>query len=99
MGDLGGLVSQLTSSSFRRDVKLGLACLDAACTVGLNDLSVARNPDKPTQNKLKTNKQTSKQTNPHLKGSVSLDIKALMLTNKFSDYRHFEIHFEITRIF
>ena len=56
MGDLGGLTSQLTSSSFGRDVKLGVPCLDAACTVGLNLLSVARNPDKPTQNKLKTNK-------------------------------------------
>ena len=36
MGDLGGLTSQLTSSSFGRDVKLGVPCLDAACTVGLN---------------------------------------------------------------
>ena len=36
MGDLGGLTSQITSSSFRRDVKLGVPCLDAACTVGLN---------------------------------------------------------------
>ena len=52
MGDLGGLTSQLTSSSFGRDVKLGVPCLDAACTVGL----VARNSDKPSQNKLKTNK-------------------------------------------
>ena len=36
MGDLGGLTSQLTSSSFGRDVKLGVPCLDAACTVSLN---------------------------------------------------------------
>ena len=36
MGDLRGLTSQLTSSSFGRDVKLGVPCLDAACTVGLN---------------------------------------------------------------
>ena len=36
MGDLGGLTSQLTLSSFRTDVKLGVPCLDAACTVGLN---------------------------------------------------------------
>ena len=36
MGDLGGLTSQLTSSSFGRDVKLGVPCLHAACTVGLN---------------------------------------------------------------
>ena len=57
MGDLGGLTSQLTSSSFGRDVKLGVPCLDAACTVGLNHFSVARNLDKPTQNKLKTKKQ------------------------------------------
>ena len=60
MGDLGGLTSQLTSSSFGRDVKQGVPCLDAACTVGLNYLSVARNPDKPTKNKLKTKK--TKQT-------------------------------------
>ena len=57
MGYLGGLTSQLTSSSFGRDVKLGVPCLDAACTVGLNYLSVARNPDKPTENKLKTKKK------------------------------------------
>ena len=36
MGDLGGLTSQLTLSSFGRDVKLGVPCLDAPCTVGLN---------------------------------------------------------------
>ena len=30
-----GLQSRLTSSSFGRDVKLGVPCLDAACTVGL----------------------------------------------------------------
>ena len=36
MGDLGGLISQLTSSSFGRDIKVGVPCLDAACTVGLN---------------------------------------------------------------
>ena len=64
MGDLGGLTSQLTPSSFGRDVKLGVPCLDAACTVGPNKLSVARNPDKPTQNKLKT-KQNSKRKNIH----------------------------------
>ena len=28
--------SQLTSPSFGRDVKLGVPCLDAVCTVGLN---------------------------------------------------------------
>ena len=28
--------SQLTSPSFGRDVKLGVPCLDAACTVGLS---------------------------------------------------------------
>ena len=55
MADLGGLTSQLTSSSFGRDAKLGARCLDVACTVDLNYLSVARNPDKPAQNKLKTN--------------------------------------------
>ena len=44
IGDLGG------------NVKLEVPCKDAACTVGLNQLSVARNPDKPTQNKFK-NKQ------------------------------------------
>ena len=58
MGDLGGPTSQLTSSSFGRDVKLGVP-RDAACTEGPNKLSVARNPDKPTQNKLKTTPQTS----------------------------------------
>ena len=59
MGDLGGLTSQLTSSSFGRDVKLEVPCLDAAFAVGLIWLSVARNPDGPTQNKWKskTNKQ------------------------------------------
>ena len=31
-----GLTSQLTSSSFGRDVKLGVPCQDATCTVGLN---------------------------------------------------------------
>ena len=36
MGDLGGLTLQLTLSSFGRDVKLGVPCLDVACTVGLN---------------------------------------------------------------
>ena len=36
MSDLGGLTSQLTSSSFGRDVKLVVPCLNAACTVGLN---------------------------------------------------------------
>ena len=30
------LTSQLTSPSFGRDVKLGVPCLEAACTVGLN---------------------------------------------------------------
>ena len=30
MGDLGGLISQLTFLSFGRDVKLGIPCLDAA---------------------------------------------------------------------
>ena len=30
MGDLGGLTSQLTSSSFGRDVKLGVPCQDAS---------------------------------------------------------------------
>ena len=54
MGHLEGLTSQLTSSSYRRDVKLGVPCLDAACTMSLNLLSVARNPDKCTQNKLKS---------------------------------------------
>ena len=57
MGDLAGQTSQLTSPSFGRDVKLRVPCLDAACTMDLNKL---RNPDKPTQNKLKTNKQTNK---------------------------------------
>ena len=57
MGDLGDLTSQLISSSFARDVILGVPCLDAAFTMGLNHCSVARNLDKPTQNKLKTNKQ------------------------------------------
>ena len=59
MGDLGGLTSQLFSSSFGRNVKLGVPCLDAACTVGLNWLSVARNLDKPTQKKLKTKEKIS----------------------------------------
>ena len=36
MGDLGGLTLQLTSSFFGRNVKLGVQCLDVACTVGLN---------------------------------------------------------------
>ena len=54
----GGLTSQLTSSSFGRDVKIGVPCLDAAYTVGLKKHSEGRNPDKPIQNKLKTNKQT-----------------------------------------
>ena len=53
MDDLGRLKSQLTSSYFGRDVKVGVSCLDAACTVGLYYFSVVRNPDKPTQNKLK----------------------------------------------
>ena len=53
MGDLRGLTSQLSSSSFAKAVKLGVPFLDAACTVGLNYLSVARNPVKPTQSKLK----------------------------------------------
>ena len=53
MGDLAGLTLQLTSSSFGRDI--GVPCMDAACTMDLNQLSVARNPDKPTQNKLKQN--------------------------------------------
>ena len=47
------VTSQLTSSSFGRDLKQGVPCMDAACTVGLNLLSVTRNPDKPAQNKLK----------------------------------------------
>ena len=34
MDDLGGLTSQLTSSSFRRDVKLGVPGLGAACNCG-----------------------------------------------------------------
>ena len=33
---LRGLTSQLAALSFGRDVKLGVPCLDAACTVGLN---------------------------------------------------------------
>ena len=60
MGDLGGLTSQLTSSSFKRDVKLGFPCRDAACAMDLNLLSVARNPDKPTQNKLKSKKKNAR---------------------------------------
>ena len=36
MGDPGGPTSQLTSSCFEREVELGVPCLDAACTVGLN---------------------------------------------------------------
>ena len=58
MGDLRGLTSQLISS-FGRDIKLGVPCLDVACTVGLNQLSFARNSDKPTQNKLKNKKQNN----------------------------------------
>ena len=58
MGDIGGLNSHLTSSSFGRDVKLGVPCLNAACTVGLNHISVARNPVKLTQNKVRNEKQT-----------------------------------------
>ena len=54
MGDLRGLTSQFTSPSFGRDVNLGVPCLDAACTVGLNQLSVAKNPDKPTKKNRKT---------------------------------------------
>ena len=33
-GELGGLTSQLTSSYLGRDAKLGVQCLDAACTEG-----------------------------------------------------------------
>ena len=36
IGDHGDLTSQLTPSSFGRDAKLGVPCLDAACTMGLN---------------------------------------------------------------
>ena len=36
VGNLRGLTSQLTSPSFGGDVKLGVPCLDMACTVGLN---------------------------------------------------------------
>ena len=35
-GTSEALTSQRTLPSFRRDVKLGVPCLDAACTVGLN---------------------------------------------------------------
>ena len=49
MGDLGGLTSQLTSSYFGKDVKIGVPCLDAACMVSLNWLLIARN--------LKTNRK------------------------------------------
>ena len=59
MGDLEGLTSQLISSSFGGDVKLGVPSLDAECTVGLNALSVARNLDKPFQNKLKNKNKKS----------------------------------------
>ena len=74
MGDLGGLTSQLISSSFGRAVKLGVPHLDAASTVGLNQLSVARNPDESTQNKLKTNKQTNKQTSLSFGRDVNLGV-------------------------
>ena len=36
MGDFGGLILQLTSLSFGKDVKVGVTCLGAACKVGLN---------------------------------------------------------------
>ena len=39
MGDLEGLTSQLTSLFFGRANKLGVPCLDAACTVGLRPRS------------------------------------------------------------
>ena len=38
------------SRPFGRDVKIGVPCLDVECTVGLSYISVARSPDKPTQN-------------------------------------------------
>ena len=57
MGDLGDLTSHHTSPSFGRDVKLWVPCLDAACTVGLNKLSVARNPDKPTEIEVEKQRQ------------------------------------------
>ena len=70
MGDLGGVTSQLTSSSYGRDVKLEVPCLDAACTVGL-ELSVARSPDEPTQNKLETNKKTKQRAVAHMVASAT----------------------------
>ena len=59
MGDLGGLTSQVKSPRRPSEgtLNLGVPCLDAACTVGLNYLSVARNPEKPIQNKLKNKKR------------------------------------------
>ena len=42
------------------DVKLGVPCLAAACTMSLNKLSVAKNVDKPTQSKLKNKSKYSK---------------------------------------
>ena len=82
MGDLGGLTLQLTSSSFGRDVKIGVPCLDAACTVGLNQLSIARNPDKPTQNKLKTkNKQTNFRA-PTLNYNYTYDYKSMQFNRQ-----------------
>ena len=44
MGDLGGLISPLTSSSFRRVVKLGVHCLIAACTMGFKLLENVTSP-------------------------------------------------------
>ena len=55
MSDLRGLTSQISSPSFGKDVKLGVPCLTAACTVGLNQLYVTKKPDKLTQNKLLKN--------------------------------------------
>ena len=53
MGSLGGPDLKTHLIVLRKGLKLGVPRLDAGCTVGLNSLSVARNPDKPTQNKLK----------------------------------------------
>ena len=78
MSDVGGLTSQLTSSSFGRDVKLGVLCLDAAYTVGLNQLSVARTPDKATQNNMK-------QTNKQINSLLSSKEKLVELTSKEKD--------------
>ena len=87
MGDLGGLTSQLTSSSFGRDAELGVRCLDAACTVGLNSLSKARNPDKPTQNKLKTNKNKQMKEMQLLMGEIfsAMGLKVFRICLKIDD--------------